>query len=193
MLPLGWEGMIELAEWWIYAKRAAGENWTETDLVQIRRSSLGTWRVLERVLRERRGAPCPASRPSPHHGATPQEDRRSAERRHRDPRGARARRGDAGDLHSRGRRRGLGRVAGNCSATRRAGPLASRLPSKDPAGARWVSGVVGLGGLEPPASSLSGMRSNRLSYRPGLYRCSGGATRGYPIWRGNRKSITRPP
>src|SRR5436305_12294279 len=26
---------------------------------------------------------------------------------------------------------------------------------------------VGLGGLEPPASSLSGMRSNRLSYRPG--------------------------
>ena len=27
--------------------------------------------------------------------------------------------------------------------------------------------VVGLGGLEPPTSSLSGMRSNRLSYRPG--------------------------
>ena len=27
--------------------------------------------------------------------------------------------------------------------------------------------AVGLGGLEPPASSLSGMRSNRLSYRPG--------------------------
>jgi hypothetical protein len=26
---------------------------------------------------------------------------------------------------------------------------------------------VGLGGLEPPTSSLSGMRSNRLSYRPG--------------------------
>jgi hypothetical protein len=26
--------------------------------------------------------------------------------------------------------------------------------------------AVGLGGLEPPASSLSGMRSNRLSYRP---------------------------
>jgi hypothetical protein len=25
---------------------------------------------------------------------------------------------------------------------------------------------VGLGGLEPPASSLSGMRSNHLSYRP---------------------------
>src|SRR5580765_3422282 len=28
--------------------------------------------------------------------------------------------------------------------------------------------VVGLGGLEPPTSSLSGMRSNRLSYRPRL-------------------------
>src|SRR5215213_3426121 len=26
--------------------------------------------------------------------------------------------------------------------------------------------MVGLGGLEPPTSSLSGMRSNRLSYRP---------------------------
>jgi hypothetical protein len=29
-----------------------------------------------------------------------------------------------------------------------------------------VALTVGLGGLEPPASSLSGMRSNRLSYRP---------------------------
>jgi hypothetical protein len=26
--------------------------------------------------------------------------------------------------------------------------------------------MVGLGGLEPPTSSLSGKRSNRLSYRP---------------------------
>ena len=26
--------------------------------------------------------------------------------------------------------------------------------------------VVGLGGLEPPTSPLSGVRSNRLSYRP---------------------------
>ena len=33
---------------------------------------------------------------------------------------------------------------------------------------RWIRvAVVGLGGLEPPTSSLSGMRSNRLSYRPG--------------------------
>ena len=29
---------------------------------------------------------------------------------------------------------------------------------------------VGLGGLEPPASSLSGMRSNHLSYRPAARR-----------------------
>ncbi len=27
---------------------------------------------------------------------------------------------------------------------------------------------MGLGGLEPPTSRLSGVRSNRLSYRPGL-------------------------
>jgi hypothetical protein len=27
--------------------------------------------------------------------------------------------------------------------------------------------MVGLGGLEPPTSSLSGMRSSQLSYRPG--------------------------
>src|SRR3954467_11990886 len=33
---------------------------------------------------------------------------------------------------------------------------------------------VGLGGLEPPASSLSGMRSNQLSYRP---QCCGTAFR----------------
>ena len=28
--------------------------------------------------------------------------------------------------------------------------------------------MVGLGGLEPPASPLSGVRSNHLSYRPSL-------------------------
>ena len=32
--------------------------------------------------------------------------------------------------------------------------------------------MVGLGGLEPPASPLSGVRSNQLSYRPVLSLCS---------------------
>ncbi len=31
-----------------------------------------------------------------------------------------------------------------------------------------VKTMVGLGGLEPPASPLSGVRSNHLSYRPKL-------------------------
>ncbi len=30
--------------------------------------------------------------------------------------------------------------------------------------------LVGLGGLEPPTSPLSGVRSNHLSYRPELFR-----------------------
>ena len=29
-----------------------------------------------------------------------------------------------------------------------------------------VTGLVGLGGLEPPTSALSGQRSNQLSYKP---------------------------
>ena len=37
--------------------------------------------------------------------------------------------------------------------------------------------VVGLGGLEPPASPLSGARSNHLSYRPNVFSPSGGACR----------------
>ena len=38
-------------------------------------------------------------------------------------------------------------------------------------------GLVGLGGFEPPTSPLSGVRSNRLSYRPiaGLEPCAVGA------------------
>ena len=30
--------------------------------------------------------------------------------------------------------------------------------------------MVGRGGLEPPTSRLSGVRSNHLSYRPGLHK-----------------------
>ena len=37
--------------------------------------------------------------------------------------------------------------------------------------------VVGLGGLEPPASPLSGVRSNHLSYRPNVSLTDGGASR----------------
>ena len=38
--------------------------------------------------------------------------------------------------------------------------------------------LVGLGGLEPPTSPLSGVRSNHLSYRPNvLSQLSGGACR----------------
>ena len=38
-------------------------------------------------------------------------------------------------------------------------------------------GMVGLGGLEPPASPLSGVRSNHLSYRPNVFPQHGGACR----------------
>ena len=36
---------------------------------------------------------------------------------------------------------------------------------------------MGLGGLEPPTSPLSGVRSNQLSYRPNGGRCDGGVLR----------------
>ena len=36
-------------------------------------------------------------------------------------------------------------------------------------GLRHSRKMVGLGGLEPPASPLSGVRSNHLSYRPGCF------------------------
>src|SRR5690606_18166704 len=43
---------------------------------------------------------------------------------------------------------------------------------------RRATNVVGLGGLEPPASPLSGVRSNHLSYRPKSLACwCGGACR----------------
>ena len=40
--------------------------------------------------------------------------------------------------------------------------------------------MVGLGGLEPPASPLSGVRSNHLSYRPGIVETFGQAGCGEP-------------
>ena len=44
-------------------------------------------------------------------------------------------------------------------------PIASNLEC-----AQYHSELVGLGGLEPPASPLSGVRSNHLSYRPNVSR-----------------------
>ena len=35
--------------------------------------------------------------------------------------------------------------------------------------------MVGLGGFEPPTSPLSGVRSNQLSYRPGVTVCRSGS------------------
>ena len=34
--------------------------------------------------------------------------------------------------------------------------------------AQLIGGMVGLGGLEPPTSPLSGVRSSHLSYRPNV-------------------------
>jgi hypothetical protein len=53
---------------------------------------------------------------------------------------------------------------------------ASRIRTDDPLLAKQVLyqlsygpvDLVGLGGLEPPASPLSGVRSNHLSYRPNV-------------------------
>ena len=48
-------------------------------------------------------------------------------------------------------------------------------PRREP---REAKSMVGLGGLEPPTSPLSGARSNHLSYRPGqLSQSLGGADR----------------
>ena len=44
------------------------------------------------------------------------------------------------------------------------GPVRLNLVSLD---ASTQFDVVGLGGVEPPTSPLSGVRSNQLSYRPG--------------------------
>src|SRR5690606_20021839 len=55
----------------------------------------------------------------------------------------------------------------------------SRRWLKPTSGAATTPGakVVGLGGLEPPASPLSGVRSNHLSYRPSCLSSDGGACR----------------
>ena len=42
----------------------------------------------------------------------------------------------------------------------------SYIPETGPGRQSRPSGMVGLGGLEPPTSRLSGVRSNQLSYRP---------------------------
>ena|SRR5579871_2799044 len=43
--------------------------------------------------------------------------------------------------------------------------------------------VVGLGGVEPPTSPLSGVRSNQLSYRPGGF--------GWPPYRGGPRETNK--
>ena len=60
--------------------------------------------------------------------------------------------------------------------------------------------MVGLGGLEPPASPLSGVRSNQLSYRP-LFFCGGfllysslsSLARSVTYWRTLPPSLTSTP
>jgi hypothetical protein len=106
----------------------------------------------------------------------------SARRSASGPAGSRARRSRCWiGCWSRGARRGArpvvvesGAAGGRWLGEVRRGSFAKRSPvfrqynAETPAvgGGFVVSGLVGLGGLEPPASSLSGMRSNRLSYRP---------------------------
>ena len=43
---------------------------------------------------------------------------------------------------------------------------ADRAPERGRSGRRQDSILVGLGGIEPPTSPLSGVRSSHLSYRP---------------------------
>ncbi len=51
-----------------------------------------------------------------------------------------------------------------------------------------TSRQVGLNGFEPLTSRLSGVRSNRLSYSPGLYRTVGKAVRLQSFGSHNKKS-----
>ena len=41
--------------------------------------------------------------------------------------------------------------------------------------------LVGLGGFEPPTSPLSGVRSNQLSYRPGIYQTRSAPSRDHSV------------
>lgn len=61
-------------------------------------------------------------------------------------------------------------------------------PPASEAGAQPVelhpSGMVGLGGFEPPTSRLSGARSNQMSYRPVKWSGRPGSNRLPPPWQG---------
>ena len=58
------------------------------------------------------------------------------------------------------------RKIGGARRDRTADPLlAKQVLSQLSYGPKWL---VGLGGFEPPTSPLSGVRSNQLSYRPGV-------------------------
>ena len=74
-------------------------------------------------------------------------------------------------------------IRGGASRDRTGDPLLAKQVLSQLSYGPIISGsqsVVGLGGLEPPASPLSGVRSNHLSYRPKAVRlCNpmqGGAT-----------------
>jgi hypothetical protein len=60
------------------------------------------------------------------------------------------------------------------------------IPSHRKIGTQWKPDrtMVGLGGFEPPTSPLSGVRSNQLSYRPGVL--------DMPAWLELRATDTRP-
>ena len=64
-------------------------------------------------------------------------------------------------------------------------PFQNRVRLSFSAPAATATTVVGLGGLEPPTSPLSGARSNHLSYRPVARRC--------PRWWSQSGSNRRPP
>ena len=71
-------------------------------------------------------------------------------------------------------------VTANFSANRNFSPIAAYFVYAIEAKISSCAKLVGLGGLEPPTSRLSGVRSNRLSYKPilvfGVPRLS------FPLW-----------